>query len=347
MAIMALWGFDHLPQGTTAGTVGAGYGLAYSGYPITLTSVTYAVSINAQGQISGGWPNGGSGGNPNMNIPLSKVQNNAAVGGTRASWCGFRMTRNANSAGTALQIGLSIGGSGSILLYGNAAGFSTVRDYWIDMYFDRVNGAVVIYVDGVLLSTTAVTVANLQAANTALLLGVNNWFTYRDFYFLDDTQDATQCTRLGPIVNRLVTLSNVAVADWVASDSSDSTTWISTPFTTAASVTAPYVSSQPDQQAYSGKLNVTLGTGEVPLALQALVSGQRNQLDVRSGLAPTFTYNPGTGNVVKTSTRMTWTASQTLEYGKPSSVLETAPDGTIWTAAKIAATTLTLTPVDG
>lgn len=339
MAIKAIWGFDHLPVGTASGAIGNGYGLQYGNFPFTIANISGALflSIAANGFITGG-------GAPSSALSCMNVTSNSVQDKTqRASWMGWRMRK----MNTAID---TLGGYCPMICFGlnflpyNTPGLATKavgQDAFVEFCFDRVNNVVTAWVDGTLISTTPITSANLLSNYVISINKTASW-DLRDFYFLDDTQDNTQCTRLGAVRLAPIGLTNVNQADWTTSDSSVAANWLASPLT-STTLTLPTVTNAIDQASMTMQLTVTQATYEKMLGVQMSVAGQRTTLNGQSGFTPSFTYN----SVKDTDTKLTFTTTSVFEYTKRFLLREKGPDGNPWTPASFGATVLTLNPADG
>lgn len=332
MALRALWGFDHLPQGVNVGAAATAFGLAYSGYGITLLQSTSPnVYVNG-GYITGGYA--GSGSVPLLTIASNSVQSK----GTRGSWMGFRATRSAAATG-----------SPGVFIYYNNVGLINVTDaslttsmgdFWIDLYFDRANTQILVYVNGVLKYTNNSNSNAALVANNNIQIGKIAGLDLKDFYFLDDTQDSTLCARLPAFKNKLLHFGSLVPNDWVSSDGTTPLeTVLNAAATTTATLTAPNAVSQSTQNTLQATLSATFGSTDTIMAVDMFLTGARSSATATDNLGVTIAQ---TGTYVRPT--MIFAAQNTFEYSKPMGLFEKTLDGNTWTQANLAATKITFTP---
>ncbi|BDD79831.1 hypothetical protein [Burkholderia phage FLC9] len=278
---------------------------------------------------------------PWMAVPYQNISDFS----TRRSFFGFRIQVSSNTGGPyfVVQLKNSAATSQNLLLNTQLAANTS---QFVEIMFDRANTLIVVWVDGVQVSSTffdfnafvaADGVAGLYFAGNANLASCQ----FRDFYFLDDTQDATLCDRLGPVDVRASALSAVSAPNWVSSDSQSALTDLSTVLgTTTPTLNGPTLTEPPSMDPLTFNLsNANLVPGERILAVKADISAQRNGGYV---YAPQITvgYNGQTANGKK----MTYPVPSTLVFNQNAFLMEKAPDNTVWTPQAVAAAVATLTP---
>jgi hypothetical protein len=342
MAIREFWGVDGLPayvNGTLA---------------VTFLRPDILLKDNAAGQIikftSGGlqWLQGlagitGTYFNPAFGVPYQNVSDFT----TRRSYFGFR--HQIGNAGNPTAIVRLINTAGtSQTIVSNTQLLQGLNQY-IEVMFDRVNKLIVVWIDNVQVSSTFFDFNAFVAADgnaslyfgAATVQGVNFLWQMRDFYFLDDTQDATQCNRLGPVDIRQSVPASIAAPNWISSDSgtplSDLTTILGTSAATQTLPTQTEPTTMDPMVIGFGTGNVV--NGEKIVAFKADVSAQR---------AAGYIFNPTTkvalGAASANGKTLSYPVGNAMIFNQNAFLQETAPDGSAWTPNSIQSATLTLTP---
>jgi hypothetical protein len=270
---------------------------------------------------------------------------------TGRSFIGFRFNTNSNSAATT--------GGGFLELFNTANTtqvvvplniFTANLNQYCEVMFDRVNKLIVVWLDGVQVSSTFFDFNSFVSADgkANLRWGCFNagWsapFTwkFRDAYFIDDTQDATQCNRLGPVDIRPAALASAVAPNWTSSDSATPLADLSTVLgTTTATQTLPTQTEPPSMDPVTLQFSASGAVASEPIvAFRADVSASRAAGYLFAPQA-TVKYN---GTTVS-GKQLIYPNGATMVYNQNAYLSEKAPDGSAWTPANIAATQLILTP---
>lgn len=213
-------------------------------------------------------------------------------------------------------------------------------ELYVELFFDSVALTYSLYINGLLIRTTALSTANFNSAlywqwdtgSTAAVTASTRG--YRDFYFLD--VDSTDTIRLGPIRSSKATLSNISGSEWVLNSATDLPTALNTALQNPP-ITTPSASSPADNQALSMNLGTAVAAGINILALQPqmtlITDGLNNTLDL----------------AIKQSINTIDAGPQTLPaatttYNQRMAIQRVAPDGGTWSVSKVNATSVVLTP---
>lgn len=256
MAIRAIWGFEHVPINTTYGVPASGYGIILSGYPVAVANVL-------SGTTSAYVVDGGVACNFSARAPLlcrlRITLNSLTDGVSPKSFIAFTITRKTGTGSLGGAPIVSIGVAPVVL----ASDYTHVLEErnQVELCIDRVKKRIVVFINNKIkrIINSAALVDNFS--NELLYLGNNGYsltaaqfgvFVFKDFIFIDDTQDDSPCTRPGQsvIVNNPLT---EAFADWTTNAASVSAS-ITTPLTN--NLTTPVAQSLPDApSALSFKIN--------------------------------------------------------------------------------------------
>jgi hypothetical protein len=349
MAIRDFWGFDNIPPYTSGATA-----LNYLRPDITVSN--YYLSYGTVLKGTGSWANwlvctGGTNPYPNTNYgtynPLISVPyQNLSDFTTTRSFMGMRFQINNNSFSTQVLYLQNTAGTKQTLLLNTQLALNTSQ--YVEVMIDRTNTQIVVWVDGVQVSSTFFDFNAFVSAdgNAWLVFGCNTgsalytWYM-RDAYFLDDTQDATQCNRLGPVDVRAQALASVTAPNWVSSDSATALADLSSPFTTTAgSLTAPTLTEPSTMDPVQFTLsNANLIAGESILGVKADITGQRI-----GGYAYAPQISMKWNNQTVNGKQMKYATPSTWNYNQNAFLLEKAPDGTPWTPQAVAGAVAILTP---
>jgi hypothetical protein len=325
-------GGQGLFAGPTAGPVGAAIATGW------LRGVFYGYSLAGNG----------AGGCSCFGLPMSTISDVT----TRATYIGFRYARSTQAVGQVTPPGAVLTNSGgtiqTILPY-NATAANQIA--YIEVLIDRLNKVLTVWVDGTQFSSAFFDyTAYANGADTTLWFGAPFNFGYtggnsttwyvRDFYSLDDTQDSTLCSRLGPVDVRPAALGSVTAPNWISSDSQPALADLSTPFGAAATWPIP-TQTEPTSM---DPLQFTLSNGglvsnERILAVKADISAQRPGGFMFSPQI-TVKYN----NQTAQARQMVYPTPNALVFNQNAFLLEKAPDGTAWTPQALAGAVATLTP---
>lgn len=339
MAIREFWGTEGLPPYTTGTAI-----VNYIRPDMLLRDNTAGGIVKTAGNwLQGFYGNNGFPYSPAFGVPYQNVSDFT----TRRSYIGFRhQINNVTTATPILRLINTAGTIQNVVL--NTQLILSLNQY-IEVMFDRVNKLIVVWVDNVQVSSTFFDFNAFVAAdgNAALYFGAAtngtlNWqWQMRDFYFLDDTQDATQCNRLGPVDVRQTVPASITAPNWVSSDSGTPLADLTTPLgITAASQTLPTQT----EPATMDPMTIGFGTGNIVtgekiVAFKADVSAQRT-----AG----YIFNPATkvalGAASVNGKTLVYPVGNAMYYNQNAFLQETAPDGSAWTPNSIQSAVLTLTP---
>lgn len=344
MALKEFWGFDGLPAYTTGSTVAT---FLRGDLTITNTYFGYGTMILSSGWLSfqtntNPYPNPNYGTySPTLNLPYQNVSDFT----TRRSFVGFRVqTNNIANASYMLRL-INTAAASQTLLSNTQLALNTSQ--YVEIMIDRLNTQIVVWIDGVqqppvFFDFNAFTAADGKAT---LAFGMNTAANFiwqmRDVYFLDDTQDSTQCNRLGPIDIRPAPLVSALAPNWTSSDSGTPLSDLSTVLgITTPTQTAPYLQEPTTMDPVTLQFgNTGVVASEPILGFRADISAQRTASYL---FAPqtTVKYNGQTVN----GNKLTFPNGAQMYYNQNAYLAEKAPDGSSWTPASIAATQLVLTP---
>jgi hypothetical protein len=326
MALRAILGFDHLPQGRNVGVIGTGYGLAYSGYGITITT-------------SDGWAY------VDKNAIRLQTTNNIFIAMTLPvaglsdfvsprTIMGYRFIFNVQVSGFILTIA---GVATSI----GEMGITAAGEYYIEVVCDRDAKELSYFVNDVFKlkkSTAVVPIIAGQVIRFETPRTQGYSFLLSDFYFIDDTQDDTPCTRLGSIKVTPLVLNSASAQDWQSSDGKTALEDLSVPYTSVASLTAPTVTSPTTMTPLSVSFAPLTDTEAIIKGVQVLTDSSRFPTSVAQ-LDTSVT--DGT-NTVQTGS-VTY-PSDAFKYGSQSNLLQKAPNGANWGVANLASAKFVFKP---
>lgn len=352
MAIHDLWSFDNAPQSST--DISQGTSLTYPNpgtyYQYTnLPGVLYkntggTGTITADGFLnlisSASW-------NPALVVKAADVQDWSVA---TQYWIGFRTKTSQQSPSTTAVFRvantLAQGSYNTILAESDltAAAAATLNtEYYVEIFIDRVNLIYQVYINGKFYIQAALAAVSLPAAGAGFYFwgGLNSASavananrSFRDFYFLD--VDSVDKTRLGPLRSSPAVLSNIAGAGWTLNSAADLPTALTTVLQNPP-ITTPSASAPANNQPVTANLSTSVSANAPIIAVQP-------QLTLIGDAA---------ANLIDVSFSQ---ASNTLDAGKiivsPNTNLfnqkwgaqRKAPDGGLWTPAKINATSAILTP---
>lgn len=240
--------------------------------------------------------------------------------------------------------------------------YADEKVYYVEFEVDLAAALVKRWVDGQVLSSVTLTAALVTALASNGLLSLTNfdptsyqannvsgavsatwanglWQGFRDFYLIEDTKDDTLNRRLGPQLVKPLVPASAEINDWTAVPTDKSVVDVlKTPYTTAS--------------LFGDQVDYALsGPSQAPLNLKfaaPTVGGKINAVMLR---AATYRPSGSSGNLTarvqlgqaKTDDKVVPVTS-TANYYQPLGVFEKAPDGSAWSADKVNATVLSLTP---
>lgn len=317
MAIRAIIGFEHLPQGDTSWINYATHGM------------TRGADLSALTTIVNGWlvSNSQSAGAERISIPLDPYLA-APVG---KLWFGWRCRIIANSNGGAGIVYL--GASYVLLDQSLPASGNTV---YIEMSYDVATGVVERWINGV-------KIANAAAGNgRSMLFGLeakgslSGRYDYRDFYICDD-QPGGPVGPLGPQVVAPITCDSATGSDWTTTPGGTAlVTAISEPGTVPTAKIA--TSNSTTKGPLTASLTSTIPGGSVVTAIE-LMTGISSAGGVAVLCASKI--KSGANEVVG---RVIQGPSGSYSYNGSAGIFHKNPAGTTWDAASIDATDFILTP---
>lgn len=360
MALRQFLSFDAFPSGAIVTSSvaqflpGAGVSDAYPGYG-GMTVGSGAAPAGAA--ITSGWMRGqwygyplagnGAGGCSCFGIPMSVISD----GVSRATYIGFRWSRSAGLGGHGVMLSNNLSAFQAILPLGSTT-YGQIN--FIEILIDRVNKLLTVWIDGAQYSSVFFDyVAYANGADTTLWFGspynsgypsnygtVAYWYM-RDFYSLDDTQDSSLCSRLGPVDVRPAALAGVTAPNWISSDAGTPLADFTSPLTaTSTTWTAPTQTEPPTMDPIQVQLaNTGLVNGENILAVKADVSATRPGGYVFAPQA-SVKYN----NQTAAGKTLAYPTGNAIVYNQNAFLMEKAPDGSIWSPSSLAAAVMTLTP---
>lgn len=340
MAIRAIWGFDHLPALRTIGGGGTGFGLAYSDYNITLADINQswndvavidnALSVNF---------------NPGVLLPARvKFPLTGLTDGTsRKSHLSFNFIRRLSASSLGAGMLVTLGTDTPLVLASDfppAIGVSVLIEFTID----RINKTITTYIDGkVKRIIRNVALANSWNSTSSLYLGLSQPVSYpgslqfRDFVFIDDTQDNTVCDRPGFAKVTAVPFATASAPNWATAAASPLAS-LTTPFSTPASLTSPVLASNGSPDPLEVTLNVS---GMLPNPILAVVA-QASLARLSPGASLQFGIQVNDAVVLKTKITP---ADATMLYNKNLGIYQMAPGDLQWTPALLGKAILRTIPV--
>lgn len=332
MTIRAMLGFAHLPKRDTYGTSATGCGLALSGYGITFATDHAANPCWVDDNNAIYIANLADYRICRVTIPFTGLTDFTSP----KTILGFRYT---------LPVGMR--GDSTMVIGGVTIGFQELglpasgpATNYVELVCDRVTKEISYFVNGEFKLKKVSTVVPIAVGQTMAFTTSsygNAAMTLKDFYVIDDTQDDTPCSRLGPVsVKPLVSLT-ASGEGWTTLNAVPLLDVLNTPFTDAASILAP-VASSPENLA-----PIEVGISEPTTGL-APIKGIMFALSSRRVPASAVGLELGikTGQSLKYGNATTF-ASDAVTHTH-SGVFQKAPDGTEWTPDKVKATILVVKP---
>lgn len=228
MALRDLWTFDHLPSAFDAS---GGPVQARSGFD--LTTVQNAGSyLGTRSSLGQNWLAVGTSatGSSSGYVERTLIQRFMDLT-TPRSWLGFRFCPTVVVNGYAV-ISITVGGVRNLVFELADFPFEASKEYYVEICLDRATNLVSVWVDNYLVKTRLVTfTGQLQTDSIRFGNYVNApsgtpILQFKDFYFLDDTQDSSLCARLGVIKCTLSNMQSATGATWTASNGAAFTSFL-------------------------------------------------------------------------------------------------------------------------
>jgi len=320
MAIRAVIGFEHLPQGVTSWINYATHGM------------TRNADLSAQNTLVNGWivSNATSSGAERVSIPLDPY----LVAPVNKIWFGYRCRIVLNAKGGAGLV--YIGGSYVLLDTVIPVSGNTV---YLEFSYDVNTGVVERWVNGVQIANSAAGTGRSMTLGLEAKGSLNGRYDYRDFYICDD-QGAAQGLPVGPQGPQQVVPISI--------DAATGSDWTTTPGGTALVDAVYEVGSVPTAKIatsntttkgpLAASLKSTLPAGTIVTALEVVVGVSSN------GAGPvtcTSKIKDGANEVVgKTFSG----PSGSYNYNGSGGVFHKNPAGGTWDSASIDATDFIVTP---
>lgn len=359
MALHDLWSYDNAPQSSTDISQGTtlttypnlGTYYQYTGLPGILYKNTGAsATITSDGFLNllstSNW-------NPALIVQAAQVQNWTT---STQYWIGFRTKTASQGASTTrvFTVGNNLAQGSNVAILSesdftsaNAAAVNT--EYYVEIFLDYLNLAYQVLINGVQVKTGTLTAAAFLAAGGSYYFwgGYNSASatagatrSFRDFYFLDI--DAVDKIRLGPIRSSPSTLQSASGSNWTLNGSPASLlAALNTPLQSPP-VSTPSATSPVSNQVLTTALGTSIATGTPVLAMQG-------QLTLAGGTSnPYFdalgeTLSEG-GSTADLGTMVAAIGGVPQYNQRSSTIVRAAPDGGVWTPAKVNQTNLILTP---
>lgn len=320
MAVKAIIGFEHLPQGDTSWINYATHGM-FRG-----------ADLSAQNTIVNGWivSNATSSGSERLNLPLDAY----LAAPVAKIWFGYRCRCILNAKGGAGLVYLN----GSYVLLDSLLPVSGNTVY-IEMSYEVATGTVERWIDGVKIANSATSTGRTLTLGLESKGSLNGRYDYRDFYICDD-QGAAQGLPIGPLgpqVTSPVTCDSADGADWTTTPGGTAlVTAISEPGTIPTAKIA--TSNTTTRGPLTASLKATLPGGVIVTAIELLVgSSSAGGSAVLSATKLKSGANELAGKAVSGP-------SGSYNYNGSIGVFHKNPAGATWDNASIDATDFILTP---
>lgn len=352
MAIHDLWSFDNAPQSSS--DISAGTSLTYPN-PGTYNQYTGLPGVlykntGGQGTItSDGFLNliSSASWNPGLVIKASDVQDWSVA---TQYWIGFRtkiVSTQSTSTTALFRVASTLAQAAYTTILAESdmttAGAATIgTEYYVEIFIDRtaltyqayINGK--FYASGALGASAAAGCFYFWGGLNSASATANATRSFRDFYFLD--VDSVDKGRLGPIRSNPAALASAAGSEWALNGSPSSLLVALNTALQSPPTTTPSASSPADNQAISAALSTAIATGTPIIAVQPQLTiggdANLNVLDVGFSQA---------SNVLDAGRLVLPVSSTTYNQRWP--IVRSAPDGGVWTPAKVNATNAILTPI--
>lgn len=354
MAIRQAMGFNHLPKGTWFGSASTGYGLGLNGYGIVgqanaangtgSSGQAASIGLSADGVLMIARMPGDHTANVANSYFSITLTAKHTDGVSRKSILAFRCIPNNNrNDRQILQL------CGISLTNAECGLTDTGNINYCEVVIDRLTNTVSTYNTSGQLVTTKAATTSLYSAGNVVTFGIA--MAGRSFAgtllqneisritMIDDTQDDTPCDRMGPADLVPFTLRSVTGSDYVTSDGSALVDCLNTPFTSTASLTAPYAQSPSSQQPLAVGLSASGDQYAAIKGLAIMVSAKKDSgTDCRFKVSLSQGGNTVQGDTIGFN-------DSSYSYYNNFSVQNKAPDGGLLTWDKINAMTLNITPV--
>ena len=351
MALREFWPFEALPN--ISGANLAASPLAFLrpdvGLTVSVGGTTCSV-LQSDGtlQLSSSWQNSQVNAAA-LTIPYGNVSDFT----TDKSFIGMRYRNTMGTTGqvSALMAAWLTNGAGTVQPLINLPLVTAAPYQYYEIMIDRTNKQIVTWLDNVQQAPVAFDFNGfVNGGACTLSLGVrftvgtiNSSFSsnFRDVYFVDDTQDATQCTRLGPVGTAPAPLASATAPNYVSSDSGTPLSDLSTILgTTAATQTLPTQTSPATLDP------ITLGVSNANINAAMPILGVKMDVSASRSGGSGFVLTGGAKFNGQTSTgkKVQFVTPNLMYYNQNALLAEKAPDGTNWTPASVAAAQFTLTP---
>jgi hypothetical protein len=350
MAIHDLWSFDNAPVGTslltgttdlTSTTGPSNVYNYYTGNPgCTYTYSGSTLAVDANGFATS--TNNSSGNGSMIWFKLAQALN---MSGATKWGIGFRTkSSQAVTGSTPGRVFITTAGfaTATLLIWISEADLVAPAntELYVELIVDSVALTYWLYVNGNLVRSTTFSASAFPATGygvfgTGSTVGTANAARgYRDFYFLDF--DSTDTVRLGPIRSSHAGLSNIAGTDWTLNSAADLPTALTTALQNPP-VTAPSASAPANNQPVTANLSTSVAANVPIIAVQPQLTligdSASNSIDVSFSQASNTL---AAGKIV--------VPPNTNLFNQKWGVQRKAPDGGLWTPAKINASSAILTP---
>lgn len=345
MAIRDLWAFDHLPTPAGIGPLGPlGFfrsDLIYN----SQTSATHNGNTASWIQFPTVVLAGPSSIMGNFGIPYAAVSDYTQ----RRSFIGFRFLFNNLNAGAVSSACNLVNAAGTSQILVPTSILTANVEQYIEIMIDRANKVFVVWVDGVKTNTTIFdfnafmgTTGNLFFGTTFVIASTlsNNTWQIKNVYFVDDTQDATLCYRLGPVAPTDVTLSAVSAPNWTSSDSGTPLADLTTPMIAGGGAE---IAPLQNMSATLDPIVATLSASPLDSTLAVIALKTYCTSQMVTGPAVSFQTEFDYNSATKAGNKLTYTGTS-MRYNQTIGLETTAADGTPLTFANINLTQLKLTP---
>lgn len=347
MTIRAIWGFDHLPQGNTVGATGFGgtnangFGILYNNYGLVYSNQfpTYGHACILNNELS--FINVNRAGVGFFSI-VSVDSVRITDGVSPKSIIGFRFTTGKNSSSLAM---MTIGGLVITPLdFGIAP---NAAPSFVEIVIDRSNKKIHFFNNSVLKSTKIFS-ANSYAPSDLVqfmqaLDAIGSIRAFSKFYFLDDTEDDTPCSRLGEFDLHYLPVVAANTNDWVVSDSGSVVAALNSQVSNLATTIAPAVSSPNSMVPISMNFAPVPGGNKYSVihAVDIVTSIRRNE-------SPNIHfYTSTTLDGVSERSSDLYFSNKSLRYGVGFGIQPRTPNDKAWNVDRLSRLTYTIHPLAG
>lgn len=250
MALRDLWTFDHLPNAYDAS---GGPVQARSGFDLTTVqnsgSYLGTRSFLSQNWLAIGTSTVGANSGYVERVLIKRFMDLT----TPRSWFGFRFNVSAVVNGYAV-VSTTVNGVRKLIFELADFPFEASKEYYVEICLDRSANKAEVWVDNYLAKSKTVTFTgqlqtdSIRFGNYVDSPSGSPILQFKDFYFLDDTQDTSLCKRLGTIKCSLSNMQSATGATWTASNGAAFTSFLNqtatdnnydTPYAGSPADTAP------------------------------------------------------------------------------------------------------------